>query len=162
MVKDGQHLKGNSANFALLHLEWWKLIIFQTRQSFVKANSQWNPVPHWRCFWVGAWRKELDSSLNLSTIEQPWKAIHGIVLPPVSVNANGSDIGLFVRAPLHHSFIESHYHNLFECRQSLAFPKGLKNGRKCTLLRPRGPSAVGCVAVCTCFPEFASSQCAEH
>lgn len=39
-----------------------------------------------------------------STIEQPWKAIHDIVLPPVSVSANGSDIGLFVRAPLHHKF----------------------------------------------------------
>lgn len=59
-------------------------------------------------------------------------------------------------------FIESHYHNLFECSRRAAFPKGLKNARKCTLLRPRGLSAVGCAALCTCFPEFAASRCAEH
>lgn len=76
-------------------------------------------------------------------IELPWKVIHDIVLPPVS-SANILDIGLFVLAPLHRIFIQSHYQNLLECSQRAAFPKGLRmpENAPCRVLEVLQPSAV--------------------
>lgn len=92
---------------------------------------------------VGVWQEEADFSLELSTIELPWQVIHDIVLPPVG-SANIPDIGLFVLAPLHRIFIQSHYHNLLECSQRAAFPKGLRmpENAPCCVLEVLQPSAV--------------------
>lgn len=90
---------------------------------------------------VGVWQE--DFSLELSTIELPWQVIHDIVLPPFG-SANIPDIGLFVLAPLHRIFIQSHYHNLLECSQRAAFPKGLRmpENAPCCVLEVLQPSAV--------------------